>query len=186
MIEITTALIKAKANFKTPKRTKQGYGYKYAPMDEVLAATEPELSFYGLFISQHIISEGGMIGIMSSIRHSLSGEEISSAFYWPVEKKDPQSLGSAITYFRRYAYMAILGLAPEDDDGQSHTDKKVVINTNGAKSITPTDKMKKFYASLLNTKYNSDIPEDVISSAKNMSLGDMSEAINTLKSELGL
>jgi len=39
----------------------------------------------------------------------------------PIElaKRDPQSIGSAITYFRRYSYAAIVGIAQMDDDGES-------------------------------------------------------------------
>jgi hypothetical protein len=34
-------------------------------------------------------------------------------------KADPQGMGSAVTYARRYAYMAIIGMAAEDDDGNA-------------------------------------------------------------------
>ena len=34
-------------------------------------------------------------------------------------KADPQGMGSAVTYARRYSYMAIIGLAAEDDDGNA-------------------------------------------------------------------
>ena len=37
----------------------------------------------------------------------------------PVSKLDAQAVGSAITYARRYALSAIIGIAPEDDDGNS-------------------------------------------------------------------
>jgi hypothetical protein len=46
-----------------------------------------------------------------------SGQWISSVFSMPVSKHDAQAVGSAITYARRYALAAVVGIAPEDDDG---------------------------------------------------------------------
>lgn len=49
--------------------------------------------------------------------------------------QDPQKLGSAITYFRRYTLQSLLGLQAEDDDGNLASKKPIVV--------TPTEKLNK-------------------------------------------
>ena len=118
MKQIAAAFIKAWNEFEEPKRTTQGYGYKYAPMDEIIRATKPALVKNGLAIIQTPISDGDKVGIKTSMIHE-SGEAFTESFYADPVKNDPQSLGSLFTYLRRYAYMAFCQLAPEDDDGHS-------------------------------------------------------------------
>ena len=50
-----------------------------------------------------------------------SGQWLSNTFTMPVSKADAQGVGSAITYARRYALAAMVGVAPEDDDGNAAT-----------------------------------------------------------------
>jgi hypothetical protein len=52
------------------------------------------------------------------LAHS-SGEWVSSTLAVPLTKADAQGLGSAITYGRRYALAAIVGVCPADDDGEA-------------------------------------------------------------------
>jgi hypothetical protein len=51
--------------------------------------------------------------------HADSGEWISSTTVIPLPKNDPQGMGSAITYARRYSLCAMLGIITEDDDGNA-------------------------------------------------------------------
>lgn len=178
--KIFKALIAAKKDFKELVRSKKAYNYMYAPMENCIESTEPALLKNGLTVIQNVVNENEKIGVQTLLVHE-SGQLIENEFFWDLTKRDPQSLGSAITYFRRYSYMAILGLAPEDDDGETH---KESYSANGPKAIKPTDKQKKLYFALLSQKYLNEIPDDVLESAKDMSLGDMSEAINILKGEL--
>jgi hypothetical protein len=48
-----------------------------------------------------------------------SGEWLGSRYPVHPVKADPQGEGSALTYARRYALMALVGIAPEDDDGNA-------------------------------------------------------------------
>lgn len=55
-----------------------------------------------------------------TLTHAESGHGISATMLLEQAKRDPQGQGSAITYARRYALMAVLGLvADEDDDGNA-------------------------------------------------------------------
>ncbi len=61
--------------------------------------------------------------LVTTLRH-VSGNTIEGMLpLEPAKPRDPQSMGSAITYARRYAYMAILGIAAEDDDGNAASRK---------------------------------------------------------------
>lgn len=63
------------------------------------------------------------IAVKTTLLHS-SGEWISSTLETFLPTGDPQSLGSAITYLRRYSLSAVVGVAPEgeDDDGNAGSD----------------------------------------------------------------
>jgi hypothetical protein len=92
------------------------------------------------------------------LAHS-SGEWVSSTLAVPLTKADAQGLGSAITYGRRYALAAIVGVCPADDDGEAAvarpTQFVAVINKRPAQPAQraqepddvpmkhPTDKFRK-------------------------------------------
>jgi hypothetical protein len=62
-----------------------------------------------------------MVSVVSRLIH-ISGEWIEGTISLPSgtqNRYDAQTVGSAITYARRYSYMGILGIAPEDDDGST-------------------------------------------------------------------
>jgi CHASE2 domain-containing sensor protein len=61
----------------------------------------------------------GYCGVETILMHS-SGEWISNTLLLACKKQDPQAMGSAITYARRYAYQSVLGIPSEDDDGEKY------------------------------------------------------------------
>ena len=69
-----------------------------------------------------------MIGyyVETLLTHS-SGEWIASKCYIHLTKDDPQGLGSAITYARRYGLSAMVGICPEDDDAEGATRSTTAI-----------------------------------------------------------
>ena len=96
---------------------------KYASLTTIWVTIRPLLSSCGLSVVQGATSEmvDGHLVWETKILHT-SGEWISA--YLPIKPKndDPQGMGSAITYARRYALCAILGIvADEDDDGNVAT-----------------------------------------------------------------
>jgi hypothetical protein len=105
---------------KTGKVTGQGkngsyeYSYKYADLPDVKAACDPILHEHGLAVSQF----PGADSLTTILLHE-SGEWIEESMSLHLAKVDPQGHGSAITYARRYAYCAAVGIcADEDDDGK--------------------------------------------------------------------
>ena len=91
------------------------YKNKYASLSNIIEAVNKPLNDNGLSVVQMPCNEG----LTTMLIHE-SGEWISSTSSTPVkDETDPQKLGSAITYARRYALGAILSLnIDEDDDGQ--------------------------------------------------------------------
>lgn len=125
---LATSLAKAQKKFKPAVKDSKAYGYNYADMATVREAVIDALSEFELSVIQHPIATlNETIGVMTMLLHS-SGEFIKEYYELPLTQPNkgntfPQMIGSCITYYRRYALMAILGLAPEDDDGQSAGEK---------------------------------------------------------------
>ena len=88
-----------------------------------MQALRPILSKNGLSFSQQIVQdEEGPSFLISIIIHT-SGQYIESKVRISPQKNDQQSYGSALTYLRRYAGIALLGVTtaadPSDDDAQT-------------------------------------------------------------------
>lgn len=88
---------------------------KYAPLDAIIEATRPVLAKHGLAVMQSPWFEEGKAGVQTRIIHK-GGHSESSSLLLPLKDQSPQGVGSAITYARRYALAAVLGIASEDDD----------------------------------------------------------------------
>lgn len=94
---------------------------KYASLSNILENIQLPLSESGLSFSQIPTGEGGLTTILM---HGESGEYLIGEYVMKPSKNDPQGIGSAITYQRRYALCAILGLnIEEDDDGNNASGK---------------------------------------------------------------
>jgi hypothetical protein len=94
----------------------QGYGYTYADLPTILPIINPLLKKHGLGFTQLICGQA----VKTIIFHSDSGEQLECSTDIPqgVQLKgmnDFQVLGSAITYIRRYALSAALGLVTDKD-----------------------------------------------------------------------
>jgi len=133
--EIASALAKFQAEVKDPVKDSDNpfFKSKYVELDGLLAAVRPVLSKNGLSFIQSPGGNGQDITITTLLMHS-SGEWIEfDPLTLHAVKTDPQGAGSAITYARRYALSAILGVAWDaDDDGNkaSISGKKDSGNTN--------------------------------------------------------
>jgi hypothetical protein len=119
---LAAALAKAQAGFTPVKRDKTvtvqkktggSYSFKYAPLESVLDAVRQPLADNGLVVLQ-VLDEGNLV---TSLIHE-SGATLTGSVPIP-PGSDIKELGSAITYLRRYALQALLGIAAEDDDDGS-------------------------------------------------------------------
>ena len=85
----------------------------YADINALLEAVEPILHQHGLLLLQPI-TDGKVV---TQIIDCESGQVIESSLPLPAGL-NPQQLGSAVTYFRRYTLQSLLSLQATDDDGQ--------------------------------------------------------------------
>lgn len=101
----------------TVKSDKGNYSYGYAGLDTVSEKVLRELGKLGVsWRCRPTLDESGKFVLAYRLKHVVDGEETGT---WPLQGGTPQQIGSAITYARRYALMAVTGVFPsnEDDDG---------------------------------------------------------------------
>lgn len=92
-----------------------GREYRYADLATVLAAVRPVLSKHGLALVQRTDIREGALVLMTELRHA-SGEVIDTLYPVCATGARHQEMGGALTYARRYALCALLGIAADDDD----------------------------------------------------------------------
>ena len=96
---------------------------KYADLCDILDTAKPVLMKHGFSLIQGVSSEGKSVIINTMLLHA-SGEFIKDSLKLTAKDETPQSLGSAISYGRRYSAQAILGMGTdEDDDGNGASGK---------------------------------------------------------------
>lgn len=118
--KLATALCKAQAAMGGAKKDSENPHFKnaYADLASVWEAVRKPLTENGLAVVQFPRTNGNGIEIETTLLHT-SGEFMCDVLWVPCSKNDAQGLGSAITYGRRYALMAVAGIAPIDDDGNA-------------------------------------------------------------------
>lgn len=128
-MKIYKKLASVKAEIGTLKKNAKNPHFKntYIDLTGLLDAVEPLLEKNGLLLLQPI-NEGK---VMTTIVDVDNGENLSSEISLPTNQ-NPQQLGSAITYFRRYTLQSLLGLSAEDDDGQTASKRKPLLTQPAA------------------------------------------------------
>ncbi len=105
---------------------------KYANLADILDVIREPLQVNGLSFVQFPVEENGLT---TMLMHE-SGEYIQATYFMKPVKNDPQGQGSAITYQRRYALGAILGLNIDDDDDGNQASKQPAQPRNTAQPAT--------------------------------------------------
>jgi len=153
--EIATALAKAQAEITGARRSAENpfFRSKYADLAEVWDVIRGPLSKNGISVYQAPEMEDGRVKVTTVLMHS-SGQWIASELSLKMVKErrtqggerefvpldDPQSAGSAITYARRYALAAAVGVAQEDDDGNAASVHPVKQSASSAPSKPSIDR----------------------------------------------
>lgn len=146
LANLAPALVAAQAEMPTPARDKTGtvkgqgkhgpyeYTYKYADLSTIWPRVWPVLAKHGLAVSQFPCTlDDGRAGLATALIHT-SGEWLMDEMPLATEGAGPQAQGSGITYARRYALCAVLGLvADEDDDGAAASKPKGGKRSGGSK-----------------------------------------------------
>lgn len=128
--ELAAALAKAQAAFTAVPKGKEAkvqmksggeYRYKYADLADALDVCRKPLSENGLSVLQPPEQfDRGVIGVTTLLLHT-SGQWIKSVLTLDARDATPQSVGTIITYARRYSLAGMIGLVTDDDtDAQEH------------------------------------------------------------------
>lgn len=109
----------AQGEFVTLPKDKQGYGYKYTDLDTVISTVRPILAKHGLgFIQSLTTTESGKNAVTTRL-FSKEGEYLEDTIILPdismAKTNSAQNLGAAITYMKRYALCAMLGISSDED-----------------------------------------------------------------------
>jgi hypothetical protein len=141
--ELATALATAQGEMRgAVKDTANAFfKSKYADLSSVVDAIRAPLSNNGLSFVQAVVpSDADEICVETFLMHT-SGEWLSGGVLaLPVIKADAQGYGSAMTYARRYSLSALVGIAPEDDDGNAAAGAKPA-----ARAVEPKQEGPKQY-----------------------------------------
>ena len=109
LAELTNPPKNAKANLG------HGKPHQYADLASILNLVRPVLAKHGLAVTQDVSLDDGRLGITTTVHH-LSGDVLRfGPLTGPLGGKW-QEIGTAITYARRYALCAALGIAGDDDN----------------------------------------------------------------------
>ncbi len=121
---IAAALAKAQSQIRSAEKDRENPHLKasYATLASVWNAAREPLSAAGLSVTQpsSYNADRKSVIVVTVLMHG-SGQWIRSELELPVIQATPQGIGSAITYARRYALSAVVGIAPDDetdDDGE--------------------------------------------------------------------
>lgn len=203
---IAKALALFQAEIKNPANTADNpfFKSKYAPLSDILSMARPILSKHGLSVLQSPSGDGQNVTVTTLITHE-SGEWIESEpLTLKADKATAQGAGSAITYARRYALSAMLGISSEDDDDGNYAsgnkgnanpmkaDKKPTAAKTDENKTQKTDKatpaqLKKIYATANELEIPADEMKELIharyglESSKDLTKEQASELIDKLE-----
>jgi hypothetical protein len=119
--QLATALALAQGSMQgaVKDRTNPAFKSSYADLASTWDACRVALSSNGLAVSQHPGRlEDGSVTVTTMLLHR-SGQHITSVCSALPRDASPASVGSVVTYLRRYGLAAAVGVSPEDDDGQA-------------------------------------------------------------------
>jgi hypothetical protein len=122
--DLVAAFAKAQAAFgqllktktaKVPTKSGGEYSYRYSTLDDMIEATRKPLTDHGIAVAQPVRTANGDVIVTTVLLHT-SGQFMELGEVSLPGGGTPQSVGSAITYARRYSMGSALGIAAEEDD----------------------------------------------------------------------
>lgn len=120
---IARAIVGFRKSCPNVDKDKDGYGYSYATLGNIINKTRDVLKANGLAVIQFPISGKNALGCITTLIHE-SGQFMRARFLMPVPELTAtnvtQNAGAAITYARRYSLGAVLGLATDEDTDASY------------------------------------------------------------------
>jgi hypothetical protein len=109
---------------------------KYATLGAITEATRPHLAKHGLGFMQWMSNREGYQLIVTRIMHTSGQWMEDEGYILNPTKNDPQGMGSAVTYARRYTLGASLGIITEDDDDGNRASEPAPAKPAPQKPVT--------------------------------------------------
>jgi hypothetical protein len=115
---LAKALARAQAELKNPPKESVNPHFKsrYADLATVRDVVVPVLAKHGLAVMQLPCELDDHPALTTLLVHGESGEWVETTIRLRPGKLDPQGVGSALTYLRRYSLQSVAGVAADDDD----------------------------------------------------------------------
>lgn len=125
MSDLHAALVAALSELTTVEAGRRAdagsYSYDYADLADIVRLTRPVLAQHGIVALTPLGAHGDRLAVSVHLIHS-SGEALVLGPFPFAAGRDAQATGSMVTYMRRYALLAALGMATgDDDDGHAAT-----------------------------------------------------------------
>ncbi len=166
------ALVSVQSEIEGAVKGKKNPGFqnsKYADLTACWEACRDALHKYQVAVVQFPASApAGYVGLESAFLYGPTGETLSEVFTCPIkDPTNPQALGSALTYSRRYALCSMVGICPVDDDGNAAAKEPKVAAApppapamtqvpaewvTAFAALTDKDEMKTMYTGLRNSQ----------------------------------
>lgn len=133
-MSLVSKLLEVQKELGAVSKDKQNpfFSSNYADINKFIEVVKPILNKHGLILLQPLTNINGLPALSTWIADSESGEKIDTTTPLIFKDSDPQKVGSAITYYRRYALQSALFIEAEDDDANKASGKKApkAINNN--------------------------------------------------------
>jgi hypothetical protein len=185
---ITKAIVLAQAEIThaTKDAKNPHFKSKYATLEAVIDASKAALLKNGINVFQVVDRDGFLT---TRLQHE-SGEWVESEMTLMLDKQTMQSLGSAISYARRYALAAMLNIAQTDDDANEADQANNKQQNNQAQYFFPGGKNKgKHFSQLTVLEFNNyfhELKEVLKKETNNQAVSELIDLMGSYKREKGI
>lgn len=130
--EFSEALAKAQAVMTGAKKDAANpfFKTKYADLASCWEACRMALTANGIAVVQGNSPHPEGVQVQTRLTHKSGQWVEDDGLFVPASKADAQGFGSALTYARRYSLCAMVGIAPEDDDGNAASQSRPAPRTD--------------------------------------------------------
>ena len=181
MSELHTALVAIQSKLRNPgfDADNPHFRSKFVSLAGVRDAINAAATAHGVAVIQRVYTDADQVGVQTILAHT-SGETLDAGnvAMRPPKQNDPQSLGSVVTYLRRYSLMAAFNVVGDDDDDGNQASLDAVLE--GISEAADMTELKYAYdAAMQRAKAAKDVKlQQKIAAAKDKRKAELSEAAN--------
>ena len=118
--ELNSALVGALGSLQEPHKAGRAaagaYSYSYLTLSDLSSVVRAAFAAHGLAFTQHVETHDTLVRVTTRVLHVSGSTWTTDPLTMVARDRSPQSLGSAVSYCRRYQLAALVGLSGSDDD----------------------------------------------------------------------